>query len=123
MEHAATEDSNNVLLQGQTVSGVNEDEAHACPLAPGEATFHHGWTLHASMANQSDDRRIGLNVQYLATHVRQTKHDLDTAMLVRGQDDYRHFDYDRPATSDLDPATIAHQALLENRYVSIAGKQ
>jgi hypothetical protein len=75
------------------------------------------------MANQSDDRRIGLNVQYLATHVRQTKHDLDTAMLVRGQDDYRHFDYDRPATSDLDPATIAHQALLENRYVSIAGKQ
>jgi ectoine hydroxylase-related dioxygenase (phytanoyl-CoA dioxygenase family) len=123
MEHAATEDSNNVLLQGQTVSGVNEDEAHACPLAPGEATFHHGWTLHASMANQSDDRRIGLNVQYLATHVRQTKHDLDTAMLVRGQDDYRHFDYDRPATSDLDPAAIAHQALLENRYVSIAGKQ
>jgi hypothetical protein len=44
-------------------------------------------------------------------------------MLVRGQDDYRHFDYDRPATSDLDPAAIAHQALLENRYVSIAGKQ
>ena len=63
-------------------------------------------------------------LKFIQTSIKtQTKHNLDTAMLVRGQDDYRHFDYDRPATSDLDPAAIAHQALLENRYVSIAGKQ
>ena len=80
------------VLQGQTVSGINESDARLCPLAPGEATFHHGWTLHASMPNRSADRRIGLNVQYLATHVRQTKHDQDTAMLVRGRDDYGHFE-------------------------------
>ncbi len=123
MEHETTEDSDNVLLQGQTVSGINESNAHFCPLAPGEATFHHGWTLHASMPNRSADRRIGLNVQYLATHVRQTKHDLDTAMLVRGQDDYGHFESDKPATSDLDPAAIAHQAFLEDQYVKIAGNQ
>ena len=123
MEHVTKDDSDNVLLQGQIVSGVNECDAHACPFAPGEATFHHGWTLHDSMPNQSADRRIGLNVQYLATHVRQTKHDMDTAMLVRGQDEYGHFESDRPATSDLDPAAIAHQAFLEGRYVRIAGKQ
>ena len=123
MEHVTTDDGDNVLLQGQTVSGVNESDARACPLAPGEATFHHGWTLHASMPNRSAGRRIGLNVQYLATHVRQTKHDLDTAMLVRGQDEHGHFESDRPATSDLDPAAIAHQAFLEDRYVRIAGRQ
>ena len=123
MEHKTTEDSDNVLLQGQTVSGINESNAHFCPLAPGEATFHHGWTLHASMPNRSADRRIGLNVQYLATHVRQTKHDLDTAMLVRGQDDYGHFESEKPATSDLDPAAIAHQAfrgpICQNRGQSV----
>lgn len=121
MAHVTTNDESNVLLQGQTVLDVDEDEAKACPLAPGEASFHHGWTLHTSMPNQSDDRRIGLNVQYLATHVRQTKHDLDTAMLVRGEDAFGHFQTDQPATSDLDPAALAHQRMLEERYIEIAG--
>ena len=39
MEHETTEDSDNVLLQGQTVSGINESNARFCPLAPGEATL------------------------------------------------------------------------------------
>jgi len=90
-DHATTDDENNVLLQGQTVQEVDETSAILCPLEPGEASFHHGWTLHASMPNKSDDRRIGLNVQYIAPHVRQTKHDLDTALLVRGVDRYQHF--------------------------------
>jgi len=46
-----------------------------CPLRPGEASFHHGWTLHSSRPNQSGDRRIGLNIQYLSPSVRQTLHD------------------------------------------------
>jgi len=121
IEHETTEDETNVLFQGQTVNGVDEDAAVMCPLAPGEASFHHGWTLHASMPNRSNDRRIGLNVQYLAAHVRQTKHDLDTAILVRGQDWFGHFGTDIPATSDLDPAAIARQAELEARYRETAG--
>ena len=121
IDHEATEDRDNVLLQGQTVRGVEEDKAVMCPLQPGEASFHHGWTLHASMPNRSADRRIGLNVQYLAAHVRQTKHDLDSAMLVRGEDRYRNFETDVPAESDLDPAAIARQVDLENRYREIAG--
>ena len=120
-EHDITEDDSNVLLQGQTVQGVSEQTAVMCPLAPGEASFHHGWTLHASMPNVSNDRRIGLNVQYLASHVRQTKHDLDTAMLVRGVDNYRNFEIDMPATSDLQPAAMARHVELEERYKAIAG--
>lgn len=120
-QHQETTDDNNVLLQGQTVSNIDEGQAKFCPLHSGEASFHHGWTLHASMANESDDRRIGLNVQYLATHVRQTKHDLDTAMLVRGVDEYKHFEADKGATTDLHPDDIAHQKFLEERYISIAG--
>ena len=121
VQHHETDDHDNVLLQGQTVSAVKDDEAVFCPLQPGQASFHHGWTLHASMANQSDDRRIGLNVQFLATHVRQTKHDLDSAMLVRGVDEYQHFKADKPASRDLDPADIARQKALEDAYVAIAG--
>ena len=66
VDHVATEDDGNVLLQGQTVEGVSEDQAVMCPLKPGQASFHHGWTLHASMPNESTDRRIGLNAQFIA---------------------------------------------------------
>ena len=78
--------------------------------------------LHASMPNHSDDRRIGLNVQFFAAHIRQTKHDLDTAMLVRGKDDYGHFEADIPASADLDPAAIIRRNELEERYKMIAGQ-
>jgi len=115
-EHELTEDASNVLLSGQTVRGVEEARAVMCTLAPGQASLHHGWTLHASMPNRSDDRRIGLNLQYLAPHVRQTKHDLDTAICVRGEDRYRHFQPDIPAERDLEPAALARAAELERRY-------
>ena len=121
VHHDTTEDTSNVLLQGQTVSDINEAAAVMCPLKPGQASFHHGWTLHASMPNKSEDRRIGLNIQYVASHVRQTKHDHDTAMLVRGVDAFDHFGKDLPAAGDLEPAALIRQKELEARHQEIAG--
>jgi len=123
LAHQTTDDENNVLLQGQTVTGIDTSNAVLCDLRPGEASFHHGWTLHASMPNTSSDRRIGLNVQYFAPHIRQTKHDLDTAMLVRGVDKYKHFADDVAATTDLEPGAIIKQQQLEARYEAIVGSK
>ncbi len=121
MQHKTGDDEDNVLLQSQTIQGVDETQSVMCPLQPGEASFHHGWTMHASMPNNSNDRRIGLNVQYLAPHVRQTKHDMDTAILVRGKDTYNNFGMDIPAQTDLDPVAIERQAALEKLYIETAG--
>lgn len=121
IEHAPTDDKDNVLLQGQTVSGVNEADSVLCPLAPGEASFHHGWTLHASTPNQGNDRRIGLNIQYIAPHVKQTKHDMDTALLVRGKDAHNHFGKDTPATADFNPQAVKRHAELQKLYEETAG--
>ena len=120
-KHEVAPDETNVLLQGQTVKAVDEETAILCPLKPGEATFHHGWTLHASMPNKSHERRIGLNVQYLATHVRQTKHENDSAVLVRGQDKFNHFAKDMPAKADLEPKAMKRQEELEKLYNETAG--
>ena len=119
--HETGSDETNVLLQSQTIKNVDEERAVMCPLQPGEASFHHGWTLHASMPNNSDDRRIGLNVQYLAAHVSQTKHNNDTAILVRGNDKYKHYQYDIPAKTDLDPIAVNRQAELEKMHIETAG--
>ena len=112
LKHQVTDDSTNILYQGQTVSDVDEDDAVLCPLQPGQASFHHGWTLHASTPNRSVGRRIGLNVQYIAPSMRQTKHDKDTAMLVRGEDRFGYFGKDVPAVRDLDPTAMARRAAL-----------
>ncbi len=119
--HVVTEDENNILYSGQTVYGVEESEAVALELQPGQASFHHGWLLHSSMPNRSDDRRIGLNVQYIAPHVRQTKHDEDSALLVRGTDSCGHFQTDIPAAADLTEEGIRRQKFLQERYKQIAG--
>ncbi|MEM8992926.1 MAG: phytanoyl-CoA dioxygenase family protein, partial [Pseudomonadota bacterium] len=84
-------------------------------------SFHHGWTLHASMPNRSADRRIGLNVQYLAAGTHQTKHGRDTAVLVRGQDRHGYFGSDRPAEADLEPEALARMDELERIYKESAG--
>ena len=120
-DHEMTEDASNLRLQGQTVRGIDEDKAVICPLQPGEASFNHGWTLHASMPNRSNDRRIGLNVQYIASHVKQTKHDRDTVMLVRGEDLHNHYGYYRPAKADLEPTALNHQRYLEDLHRETAG--
>ncbi|MGX9355362.1 phytanoyl-CoA dioxygenase family protein [Roseobacteraceae bacterium S113] len=120
-EHETSQDANNVLLQSQTVKGVPEDEAVLCPLAPGEASFHHGWTLHASMPNVSDDRRIGLNAQFIAPKVRQTKHDHDTAVLVRGQDPFGHYGADLPATEEFGADARARWEVLNKLHVDTQG--
>ena len=118
--HATSDDDSNLLHHSQRVSGVDTSAAKLCPLRPGEASIHHGWTLHASRPNRSDDRRIGLNIQFLAPNVRQTLHDHDTAMLVRGEDRYGHFGTDIGATGDLEPDAMerqaAYQALMKGTY-------
>jgi len=111
--HRTTRDDDNALYQGQTVEHVDESTAVACELDPGQASFHHGWTLHSSLPNVSEERRIGFNAQYIATHMRQTQHGRDTALLVCGVDGHGHFGEDIPAESDLDPDAVMRQRDLD----------
>ncbi len=96
----------NVLLMGQRIESVDPSTAVPIALAPGEASFHHGWTVHASAPNTSTDRRIGLNVQYLAPHSRHVDGDSMSAILVRGSDAYGHFGEDLAPASDFEPTAI-----------------
>lgn len=116
------DDENNVLFQNQRVADVDESKAVAAELQPGQASFHHGWLLHSSSPNQSADRRIGLNIQYIAPHVRQTKVQGFTALLARGVDRYRHYDSDIAATTDLEPAAMQRREELERLYHDTAGR-
>ena len=110
-DHKSTNDKNNVLSRGQTVDNVDIDKAILCPLQPGEASFHHGLTLHASKPNNSKDRRIGLNFQYITPDLKQLKSKDDSALCVRGEDNYNYYKKDVIAKENFD--IKGHQRLIE----------
>lgn len=116
-------DQHNVLHQNQRVADIDESLAIHAELKPGQASFHHGWLLHDSRPNSSDDRRIGLNVQYIAPHVRQVKQPGSTAWLVRGVDRYNYHIPEQPAQSDLDPEALLDRAQKERLYLSVTATQ
>ncbi|MEM1334498.1 MAG: phytanoyl-CoA dioxygenase family protein, partial [Actinomycetota bacterium] len=111
MEHTIPERpaDDDVLHHGQYIEGLDTSTPVSTTLEPGEASFHHGWTVHCSRPNVSDDRRIGMNAQFLAPHCRQLAHDDDTAILLRGVDEYGHFGTDVPAVTDLAPDALERQ--------------
>ena len=93
-KQSQTDDPDNVLLLGQTIKNIPEDKAVLCPLNPGEASLHHGWTIHSSTPNNSCDRRIGVNIQYIKPSMSQQNAQSDSALLIRGIDSYGHFEPD-----------------------------
>ena len=115
---------NNILSRGQVVKAeVDESRTRLAPLAAGEMSLHHVRIIHGSDPNRTDDRRIGMVLRYCATDVRQTKADDDRAILVKGEDAYRHFEYIPRPTSDMgsDERQLArrhgltrHKALMED---------
>ena len=77
-------------------------------------SLHHVRMVHGSPPNRSDDRRIGFAIRYVPTYVRQLAGD-DSALLVRGVDEYHHF----MAESDLAPDAIAQHAEVKARVTKI----
>lgn len=115
LRHETGSGNGNLLLLGQHVSGVDEGNARLCELAPGEASLHHGWTLHTSAPNRAQHRRIGLNIQYLAPSNRFIGASRQSAMLLRGEDQHHHFASDHEPSMDLDPAALARWPELDDR--------
>ncbi|MEQ8603801.1 MAG: phytanoyl-CoA dioxygenase family protein [Marivibrio sp.] len=105
----------NILSRGQTVADVAEEAAADLVLAPGEASLHHGWTLHASQPNRSAGRRIGFSVIFITPRVQQTVSGRESAVLVRGRDAYGFYETEPTAERFFDPEMVALQAELDAR--------
>jgi len=111
--HRDTFGANNMLSRGQEVA-VDVDEAQAVNivLKPGEMSLHHTKIVHGSNANLSARPRQGFAIRYIAPTVRQAKGAEDSVMLVRGQDRFRHFQYDPEPAADYDvDALPAYEAI------------
>ncbi len=109
--HTDTHHADNLLTRGQEIAvEVDESEAIAAELAPGEMSLHHGRLFHASDPNTTDDRRIGLAIRYIPTSMSQISSAKMSAVLVRGEDRYGNFDLIDGAAGVLGPDDVARHA-------------
>jgi hypothetical protein len=79
-------------------------------------SLHHARIIHGSGPNRSGRRRIGYSIRYLPTHVARTG-PRDSAMLVRGVDDYGHFDLEPAPARDYEPAAMKLHADINRRFM------
>jgi non-heme Fe2+,alpha-ketoglutarate-dependent halogenase len=77
-------------------------------LEPGEFSIHHEAIVHNSEPNRSDDRRIGYSIHYIPASTRLVKYAQGdrkpTAALVRGVDEFSHWEHEPETEADFDPA-------------------
>lgn len=117
LPHTDTFHQHNLLSRGQEIAvAVDKSKAVSLVLKAGEMSLHHIKLVHGSDPNRGDDRRIGLAIRYIPTYVRQTKV-RDSAILVRGTDQYHNFDYEPRPRADLDEAALAAYANAVGRQV------
>jgi hypothetical protein len=121
--HRDTFAKDNLLTRGQEVM-VDVDGARAVTitLAPGEMSLHHVRLVHGSPPNPSADRRIGLAIRYIPTHVRPIA-GADSATLVRGVDAFGHFEHEPAPRADMDPEAVAlhHRVTTRNAQILYRG--
>jgi len=110
----------NLLSRGQELA-VEVDEAKAVDvtLQPGEFSLHHVLIFHGSEPNRSTEPRIGLAIRYIPTHVRQTAGERESALLVRGVDEYHHFDAETPPESEMHPDAVRRHGEIIDRQLRI----
>jgi hypothetical protein len=120
LEHRDTFDKHNLLSRGQEIAvTVDEAKGVAVILEPGQASLHHVLLAHGSAPNRSGDRRIGFAIRYIPTHVRQIVGERDSATLVRGVDNFHHFDHEPRPTADCAPDALAAHAAIVGRQVQV----
>ncbi len=118
LEHVDTFAPDNILSRGQQVRGVDDTAAVDVVLEPGQISLHHMRVVHGSGPNPGGDRRMGLAVNYMPAHVRQTMGP-DCATLVRGVDRFHHFEPGRPPAADMAPDALDFYARITGRQMEI----
>ncbi len=116
LDHAETQDSKSLLVRHQEiVEPFDRSLARPVPLKPGELIVIHQRVIHGSKANTSMDRRIYYLIDIMPTHSRRPGH-REIAMLVRGRDQYGHFEHIQRPHGNLGPESIAfHKSVVERR--------
>lgn len=90
-EHDDKPEPMNMIRRGQGISDRFDDVKGAfIPVGPGQMSLHHTDLVHASGANETNDRRLGFAISYIPAHVKPIGSVKPSALCVRGRS-HGHF--------------------------------
>jgi len=90
--HDERPSSDHVIRAGKGIfDRYGPDDGVPVPVPAGAMSLHHTHTVHASGPNRGTDRRIGVGISYIPTHVAPRADPRTSTLLVRGVDDHGHF--------------------------------
>jgi hypothetical protein len=118
--HVDRKSAGNLLTRGQQIEQLENVEVIDLALRPGEMSIHHSYAVHSSEPNRSNERRIGLMTTYVPTHCRYIGSGSARlrCALVRGRDDYGHFDEEPQPVIDFGEAERAEHLESCTRYIA-----
>ncbi len=118
--HVDRKSPGNLLSRGQQIEVLENVEVIDLALHAGEMSVHHSFAVHSSEPNQSAQRRIGMMTTYVPTRCRYVGSGPARfrAALVRGRDDYGHFDDEPAPTVDFGAAERAAHLESCKRYIA-----
>ena len=101
----------NMLSSGQTVDfDPTSIEPVPVELKPGECSLHHAFLIHGSLPNNAPQRRMGITFIYHPPQLGQLGTCRTSALLVRGEDPYDHFDHEQaPDAADMTGNIARHE--------------
>jgi non-haem Fe2+, alpha-ketoglutarate-dependent halogenase len=125
VDHEDSSSEGNLLSRGQEIAvEVDESKAVDVQLKPGEMSMHHVLIFHGSKPNTSNDKRMGFVIRFLPPHLKPTS-GIDSATLVRGKDEYGHFELEPSPSATNEPEMVAYHRnvcdKLEARLMNVNG--
>ena len=96
LPHGKSAKAGNILGNNQEIDSEYVDESNAVDLElrAGQASLHHGLTVHGSNPNRSGRRRCGMTVRFTRPDVKPVPGVfVDKPVLISGEDRYGHFQY------------------------------
>ena len=118
--HKDTFTPGNLLSRGQTIEHkLDYTQYVMMPLRPGRSRCTTPTSCIRPSRTTRNQRRIGIGVSYIPPHCRLINDVRVTAALVRGRDDFGHFDPEPRPTGDFDAGSRAvHAAAVEQFFES-----
>ena len=117
---------NSVNTAGQIIcEWFDQSHTELGVLKPGQFSLHHTCTVHQSGPNNTDERRVGIALSFIPPRVRHIGSMRMPACLVRGKDDYGHFDLQLPPREDFGVEEtkrhdVSFKAYLDSFYEQLA---
>ncbi len=98
------------------VDWFDQSDKQIAVLKPGQFSLHHTCVVHQSGVNHSNEARIGIALSYISTRTQNIGSVRMPATLVRGEDEYGHFDMQPRPKVDLGAEEAARHDTSFNLY-------